>query len=105
VSCWGVVVCAQAAGANVMIGSLTLPYKIGLVALVLAGVFMGGYMTGRNLAREALLKAAMQAYQLREKINAEVYNMDGVGLCLALGGVREECAALMRGMDKTTQGE
>jgi|GEM_PF-3204128 len=60
------------------------PYKIGVVVLVLAGVFAGGYWQGRQHGREALLKAAVESYQLRETINHETKNLDPVALCLAL---------------------
>jgi len=84
---------------------MSLPYKIGLAALVAAGVFGGGYMAGRQHGREATLKAAVAAYQMRETINHETDNLDPARLCLALGGVQHECAALMRGLDKTASGE
>jgi len=41
----------------------------------------------------------------RETINHETKNLDPVALCLALGGVREECAALMRGVAEAATSE
>jgi len=78
---------------------MTIIHKIGLIALALAGIFAGGYWQGRQHGREATLKAAVAAYQTRNKINDKVQNMDATALCLALGGLREECAALMRGVE------
>jgi len=78
----------------------SLPYKIGLAGAVVMVAFTSGYFTGRNHGREATLKAAVQAYQTREKINEDVQSLDPVALCRALGGMPDECAALMRGLDK-----
>jgi len=73
----------------------------GLIVAICLVVF--GYLAGRNHGREAALKAAVAAYQAREKINETVQNLDPVALCRALGGVREECADLMRRMDETAR--
>jgi len=73
--------------------------RIGIAALLLAGIFIFGYFTGRQHGREAVLKAAVAAYKTREKINHETENLDPIALCRALGGVREQCATLMRGLD------
>jgi len=84
---------------------MSLPYKIGPAALMAAGIFASGYMAGRQHGREATLKAAVQAYQTREKINHETANLDPSRLCLALGGVQSECDDLLRGMDKAASGK
>jgi len=80
-------------------------YKIGLVACVAAGIFAAGYWQGRQHGREATLKAAMQAYQSRGQINETVQNLNPVALCLALGGLRDECADLMRGLAEAASGQ
>jgi len=84
---------------------LSLSHKITIAVLILMLAFSSGYMAGRKYGREATLKAAVQAYQTREKINHETDNLDPARLCLALGGVREECAALMRGVAEAASGE
>jgi len=77
----------------------SLPYKIGLTALVLMVAFTSGYFSGRQHGREAALKAAVEAYQSRGRINEQVQNMDASRLCLALGGMSNECADLLRGLE------
>jgi len=79
---------------------MILPYKISLGFLLLAGLFAAGYFSGCQQGRKTTLKAAVSAYQLRGQINHETDNLDPVALCHALGGLREECATLLRGMDK-----
>jgi len=82
----------------------SLPYKIGLAALVVMVAFTTGYFSGRQHGREAALKAAVQAYQTRNRIDENVQNMDGVALCMALGGLRGQCADLMRGGSQNRHG-
>jgi len=82
---------------------LTLPHKIIAAALMLILAFTGGFIQGRNYGREAALKAAVQAYQTRERINHETDNLNPHALCLALGGVQHECATLMQRMDTPTK--
>jgi len=82
---------------------LTLPHKIMVAFLGVVLVFGLGFMRGLDYGREATLKAAVAAYQQRERINHDVQDMDATALCMALGGLRGQCAALMRGLDKTTQ--
>jgi len=78
------------------------PYRIGIAALVLGGIFTSGYFAGRQHGREAAFKAAVAAYQARERINHETEALNPVALCRALGGMPEQCAALLRRLDETT---
>jgi len=84
---------------------MTLPYKIGTSVLALLMACSVGYFYGRQHGREATLKAAVAAYQTRKTINHETKNLNPVALCAALGGMPEQCAALLRRMDKTATGE
>jgi len=85
-----------------MMRPLTFTQKIGLAFVAGMMFFSLGFIQGRNHGREATLKAAVAAYQTREKINEDVQSLDPVALCRALGGMPDECAALMRRMDETT---
>jgi len=69
----------------------SLLYKIGLAGAVVMVAFTSGYLAGRQHGREALLKTAVQSYQLRETINHETNSLNPYALCLALGGERDEC--------------
>ena len=82
---------------------MSLPYRIGLYALLLSAAFTSGFFYGRSSGRNDALKAAVTAFQNREKINHDVSKLGDIDLCVALGGMRDECEELMPGMDKTTQ--
>jgi len=82
---------------------MSLLHKLGIAAVVLITAFTSGYMAGRNHGREATLKAAVKAYQTRERINHETENMDAAALCLALGGLPVECADIMRGLAEAAE--
>jgi len=79
---------------------MSLFHKISLAAMFIMAAFASGYWQGRQHGYEATLKAAISAYQSREKINDKVQNMDAAALCLALGGLPVECADIMRVLDK-----
>jgi len=81
---------------------MTLPYKIMAAFLALVLVFGLGLIQGQKYGREATLRAAVTAYQQRERINHDVQDMDATALCMALGGVRGQCAALLRGVHEAT---
>ncbi|WP_075657623.1 hypothetical protein [Pseudochrobactrum sp. B5] len=72
------------------------------------GAVIGGAVSGlffyalgvHDGKQDAALKAAQavtQAIQNRAGINETINNMDGVALCVELGGVRDQCEQL-RGM-------
>jgi len=77
---------------------MSIFHKIGLSIFALSVAWGGGYWHGRQHGREAAIKAAIVAYQLREKINHETDNLNPRALCLALGGVPAECDDLLRGL-------
>lgn len=80
-------------------------YRIGLVALLFYAAFMSGFFYGGRRSREAALQNAVIAFQAREKINHGVENMRDVDLCIALGGLPDDCAAILRGMGEAAEGE
>jgi len=82
-----------------------LAVRIGLSVAGLVLIFTSGYLVGRQHGRVATLQAAVQAYQIREKVNHEIDNMDDIALCRAVGGMQHECADLMRGLDTTAQSQ
>jgi len=62
---------------------IPLTHLIGLIAVVAFFLVSSGYFIGRQQGRGSALKAAVQAYQAREKINETVQNLDPVALCRA----------------------
>jgi len=73
--------------------------RIGLYVVGLSLIFASGYLAGRQHGRVVTLQAAVQAYQMREKVNHEINNMDDIALCHAIGGLPDECADLMQRLD------
>lgn len=55
-----------------------------------------GKLDGRSDAAVATIKATAEAYQERAGIDETINGLDRVGLCLELGGLRDECAKLRR---------
>ncbi|UXN05274.1 hypothetical protein [Bartonella sp. HY761] len=81
---------------------IPLPYRIiGLVALIIAAA-ASGFFYGREFERATALKNAANAYQSASEIQNEVNHLSDYALCIALGGVSEECHIFLRGLDKAT---
>ncbi len=60
------------------------------------GLYQLGHHDARQQAAVAAAEAAAKAIQHREKIDGKIGGMDAYGLCLELGGLRDECAQLRR---------
>jgi len=84
---------------------MTYLHKLTLAALMVLMVAVMGYFYGRQLSHEAALKAAVNAYQTRERINDETDKMDFIDLCLALGGVQHTCADSLLRLHTPTQNQ
>jgi len=84
---------------------MTYLHKITLAALMVLVVAATGYFYGRQSGHEAALKAAVNAYQTRERINDETDKMDFITLCLALGGMQHTCTNSLLGLDTPTQNQ
>ena len=74
------------------------PYLAVMLLIVAGALYGAGYIKGRSDGRVAAMKDTVEAYQKREGIDQDVSGMDAVGLCLELGGMRDECEQL-RGME------
>lgn len=73
--------------------------KIALLLAVVVGIFGAGYVKGRADGRIEQLSDSVAAYEKRGEIDNEVGNLDRRGICIRLGGVRDDCEQL-RGMAK-----
>ena len=72
-------------------------------ALLVSGpVYLNGRADGRELGRVAALEQAVKAYQQREDIDNATGNLSDTELCVILGGLPDECATVVRGLDETT---
>ncbi len=71
-----------------------------IIGAVIGGAISGLFFYARGQhdgKQQAVLKAAQavtQAIQNRAGINETIDNMDGIALCIELGGVRDQCEQL-----------
>ncbi|WP_455481780.1 hypothetical protein V4P56_04805 [Bartonella sp. B35(2025)] len=72
-----------------------------LIAALITIAVLSGFFYGRSFERNRTLIQAVSAFKNREKINDEIFSLSSFHICLALGGVPDECATVLRGMDKT----
>ncbi|CAN7377055.1 hypothetical protein LJR231_002274 [Phyllobacterium sp. LjRoot231] len=72
-----------------------------LGALLSAGpVYLYGTSQGRQQSAVAAVKETAKAYQERATTDEKIHSLDPVALCVELGGLRDECAAQLRGMEE-----
>ncbi|MDP8249938.1 hypothetical protein [Pseudochrobactrum saccharolyticum] len=79
---------------------ISLQHIIGaIIGGAVSGLFFYalGQHDGKQDAALKTAQAVTQAIQNRAGINETINNMDGVALCVELGGVRDQCEQL-RGM-------
>lgn len=69
---------------------------IGIVAALglLTWSHTHAYQAGRTAEREAVLAHSVEILRERSATDDEIRNMDSRQLCLALGGLPDECAGL-----------
>ncbi|RCL03038.1 MAG: hypothetical protein JSC189_000448 [Candidatus Tokpelaia sp. JSC189] len=78
-------------------------YRAGLIISCLAVGFASGFFHGQRIGRKVALKGAVIAYQKRERINGDVSKLNDIDLCIALGGLPDECASLVLGMAESLE--
>lgn len=69
---------------------------IGIVAVLGLLTFSHrfAYQSGRQVEREAMLSRSIEILRERNATDDEIKGMDDRELCLALGGMPDECAGL-----------
>ena len=82
----------------------SLATKAFLVCALIATAFAGGYLSGHTAGKNKQLADTVEAFQKRGKIDAAVDGKSDFELCIAVGGVREQCDEL-RGLDKAAPGQ
>jgi len=70
--------------------------KIYIISLLIIAAFLSGFFYGRGQGKTAALQNAVADYRLRGEENRHAEEMDFISLCVALGGVRRDCAAALR---------
>ncbi|WP_336276959.1 hypothetical protein [Bartonella sp. CB178] len=76
-------------------------FRWSFILASLIAATLSGFFYGRLLERNRTLVQAVSAFQNREKINDKVLSLSPFRLCIALGGMPDECKTLLRGMDET----
>lgn len=69
-------------------------------AVVLIGTYAYGHHVGYSEGKVEQLKASVEAYKTRDKVDEEVSGLNSVQLCIELGGLRDDCNQL-RGVEET----
>ncbi|WP_455478013.1 hypothetical protein V3565_04490 [Bartonella sp. B10] len=72
-----------------------------LIGALITIAALSSFFYGRYFERNKTLIQAVSAFQDREKINDEIFSLSPLRICLALGGMPDECTAVLRGMDQT----
>lgn len=73
----------------------------GCVAVAMAAggaIYWKGRTDGRAVVAVEAVKETAAAYEKRNKIDENIRDLDRVGLCVKLGGVRSDCAAGLSGV-------
>ncbi|WP_332065707.1 hypothetical protein [Bartonella sp. CB189] len=73
-----------------------------MITLIIV-VALSSFFYGRFVQKNKALIQAVSAFQNREKINDEILALSPFNVCLALGGMPDECASVVHGMDKTSR--
>ena len=81
-----------------------LSIAIAIIIVVILAVGYSGIVIGQRLEKQKSLEAANAAFQKSREVENEVEALNPYQRCLALGGLPDECKILLRGLDKTTQG-
>lgn len=76
--------------------------RLSLIFIFVIAAALSGFFYGRSFECSKTLKQAMVAFKNREKINDETFALSPFHLCIALGGLSNECSSLLRWLDKTS---
>jgi len=73
--------------------------------LLVIAAYLSGFFNGKNSSHNRELKKTIEALDEREKIDETIQDLDDIGLCVALGGVPDICAGLLRRLEEAATGE
>ncbi|WP_336278484.1 hypothetical protein [Bartonella sp. CB175] len=77
-------------------------FRLSLMITLVIVAALSSFFYGRSFERNRTLMQAVSAFQNRKKINDKIFSLSPFHVCLALGGVPDECSTVLRGVDKTT---
>jgi len=72
---------------------------------IVGAAFISGFFIGKRSQRDRELQKTIEALYEREKINEKISKFDDVDLCVALGGLPDDCVRFLRRLDKTTSSQ
>jgi len=76
-----------------------------LALAIVSAAYLSGFFYGKKSRSDKEMQQRIEAFYAREQINEDTQKLDDVGLCVALGGLSDACASLMRRLDKATAGK
>lgn len=96
------VICCLGTSLNWPSASCSCATCAGILGALIASapVYLYGKYKGRSQANAAAAQEVIKAYRERAITNGKIQNLDPVGLCVELGGLRDSCAAELRGVAK-----
>ena len=83
---------------------MNLLQRLAIVLILIIAAAIGGFFMGKRTENTNRMKADNTAFQQSHEVENEVEALNPYNRCLALGGLPDECKILLRGLDKTTQG-
>ena len=84
---------------------MTLLQRLVIVLVLIIAAASGGFFMGQHWGKQKLLEAANAAFENSHEVENEVEALTPYQRCLAIGGLPDECKVLLRGLDKTTEGQ
>ena len=84
---------------------MTLLQRLAIVLVLIIAAASGGFFMGQHWGKQKTLEAANAAFKNSSEVENEVEALNPYQRCLAVGGLPDECKILLRGLDKTTEGQ
>ena len=79
--------------------------RLTMTIAVIIALIVVAFCIGQETEKQKSLKAAITAFENSHEVENEVEALTPYQRCLAVGGVPYDCRVLLRGLDKTTQGQ
>ena len=84
---------------------MTTLERLTMTIVVIIALIVVAFCIGQETEKQKSLKAAITAFENSHEVENEVEALTPYQRCLAVGGVPYDCRVLLRGLDKTTQGQ
>ena len=84
---------------------MTTLERLSMTIAVIIALIVVAFCIGQETEKQKSLKAAITAFENSHEVENEVEALTPYQRCLAVGGVPYDCRVLLRGLDKTTQGQ